>query len=176
MPDLLEAPDPWLWQAAIASPGSPVTTAPLSFTLSGVDAASPLGARLVVYLQGGSESGYTTDHHLEVRLNGSPVGDAFFSGKRPYRFDAALPAASLIEGTNTLSLVNLGDTGVTSRVFLDRFSVSYPQAPALRAGVLEGTWAEPGIAEVATTGASPIVLDTTLAAADVSRGPPLPGR
>ena len=163
MPDLLEAADPWLWQAAIASPGSPVTTAPLSFTLSGVDAASPLGARLVVSLQGGSESGYTTDHHLEVRLNGSPVGDAFFSGKRPYRFDVAVPAASLIEGTNTLSLVNLGDTGVTSRVFLDRFSVSYPQAPALRAGVLEGTWAEPGIAEVAGTGAAPIVLDTTMA-------------
>ncbi len=167
MPDLLDAPDPWLWQAAIASPGSPVTAAPLAFTLSGVDAASPLGARLVVHLQGGSESGYTTDHHLEVRLNGVPAGEAFFSGKRPFRFDVALPAASFLEGANTLTLVNLADTGVTSRVFLDRFSVSHPQAPALRAGVLEGTWGEPGIAEVATTGASPIVLDTTLAAVDV---------
>ncbi len=174
MPDLLEAPDPWLWQAAIASPGSPVTTAPLAFTLAGVDAASPLGARLVVHLQGGSESGYTTDHHLEVRLNGSPVGDAFFSGKRPYRFDVAVPVSSLLEGANTLSLVNLADTGVTSRVFLDRFSLAYPQLPSLRAGVLEGSWAEPGIAEVTGTGPSPIVLDTTLAAgADVAGSSPV---
>jgi hypothetical protein len=174
MPDLLEAPDPWLWQAAIASPGSPVTTQPLAFTLSGVDAASPLGARLVVHLQGGSESGYTTDHHLEVRLNGSPVGDAFFSGKRPYRFDVAVPVASLLEGANTLTLTNLADTGVTSRVFLDRFSVSHPQAPTLHGGVLEGTWAEPGIAEVTTTGTSPIVLDTTLAAGpDVAGSSPV---
>jgi hypothetical protein len=164
MPDLLEAPDPWLWQAAIASPGSPVTAAPLSFSLSGVDVASLTDARLVVHLQGGSESGYTTDHHLEVRLNGSPVAETSFSGKKPHRFDLAVPAASLLEGANTLTLVNLADTGVTSRVFLDRFSVSHPQAPALRGGLLEGTWAEPGVAEVAGAGPASIVLDTTPAA------------
>jgi hypothetical protein len=174
MPDLLEAPDPWLWQAAIASPGSPVTAAPLPFSLSGVDRASPDDARLVVHLQGGSESGYATDHHLELRLNGSPVGEASFSGKTPHRFDVAVSAASLLEGANTLTLTNLADTGVTSRVFLDRFSVSYPQAPALQGGLLEGTWAETGTAEVAGAGPSSIVLDTTLAAgADLAGASPV---
>ncbi len=174
MPDLLEAGDPWLWQAAIASPGSPVTAAPLPFSLSGVDRASPTEASLVVHLQGGSESGHATDHHLELRLNGSPVGETSFSGKKPHRFDVAVPAASLLEGANTLTLVNLADTGVTSRVFLDRFSVSYPQTPSLQGGLLEGTFPDPGTVEVAGAGPGTIVLDTTLAAgADVAGTSPV---
>ncbi len=136
--------------------------------------ASSEDAHLVVHLQGGSESGHTTDHHVELRLNGSPVGEAFFSGKKPHRLDVAVPVASLLEGANTLTLVNLADTGVTSRVFLDRFSLSYPQTPALQGGLLEGAWAESGTAEVAGAGPSSIVLDTTLAAgADVAGSSPV---
>ncbi len=158
MASLLDAPDIWLWQVAISGAAPPP---PLAFSIGGIDLLSPEPARLVVHLQGGSESGAAVDHHVAISLNGVPAGEASFAGMRPYVLTVAVPASSLREGMNELSLSNLGDTGVVSRVFLDRFSVSYPQVPAARNGILEGTWHEGGTAEVAGTGAAPVVLDVT---------------
>ncbi len=81
-PGLLEAPDIWLWDAMVS--GAERTQ---GFTLSGVDASSPDPARLVVYLQGGSESGTTADHHVRLSVNGGFVGEATFAGKQPYRLE-----------------------------------------------------------------------------------------
>ncbi|MCJ7829944.1 MAG: hypothetical protein MUP74_01030, partial [Desulfobacterales bacterium] len=71
----------------------------------------------------------------------------------PHLFEGTIAAASLIEGTNTLTFTNVGDTGVVSRVFLDRVEIDYPEAPALRAGRFGGEWTEEGVAEVALGGA-----------------------
>ena len=49
-------------------------------------------------------------------------------------------AVAVHEGANELSLTNVADTGVSSYVFLDRFTVSYPQTSSLASGVFEGTW------------------------------------
>jgi hypothetical protein len=65
----------------------------------------------------------------------------------------------LREGANELLLANVADTGVSSYVFLDRFTVSYPQTPALAGGILEGTWQESGTATVSGTAAA--LLDVT---------------
>jgi len=51
------------------------------FTLAGVDATSGETARLVVSLQGGSESGLTADHHLRLTVNGAEVGEATFAAR-----------------------------------------------------------------------------------------------
>jgi hypothetical protein len=64
----------------------------------------------------------------------------------------------LKEGDNELALTNVGDTGVTSLVFLDRFEVSYPQVPAARQGMFEGTWAQDGSVEVGGLSGPPVVL------------------
>ena len=96
-PGLLEAPDIWLWDGM----ASGVVRAK-GFTLSGVDGSSSQPARLVVYLQGGSESGFTTDHHVQVSVNGGFVGEATFSGKRPYSLEVSVPASLLQEGANEL--------------------------------------------------------------------------
>ncbi len=89
-------------------------------------------------LQGGSESGLTVDHHVRVSVNGVDVGEATFAGKQPYRLDALVPAGLLREGSNDLAITNVGDTGVYSLVFLDRFEVSYPQAPTVRRWSVRG--------------------------------------
>jgi hypothetical protein len=73
-----------------------------------------------------------------------------------------VPAALLREGVNELQLTNVADTGVTSYVFLDRFTLSYPQTSSLTSGVFEGTWAESGTATVSGTPAA--LLDVTGAA------------
>jgi hypothetical protein len=157
-PGLLEAEDLWLWEA-LASGATRVK----GFPLAGVEASGT--AEIDVHLQGASESGRSVDHHVSVSVNGVPVGEAQFAGMRPYRMTLSLPASLLREGANELSLTNVADTGVTSFVFLDRFSVTHPQLPSLTAGVFEGTWAEAGAASVSGVGSGVAVVDVTAGSA-----------
>ena len=153
-PGLLDAPDPWLWEAL----GSGVTRVK-SFSLTSVSSTGT--AVLDVFLQGASESGQPVDHHLSVSVNGTLVGEAQFAGKAPYRMSLSLPASLLREGANDLSLTNVADTGVSSLVFLDRFMLVHPQASLLAGGRFEGTWAEGGTAAVSGASGSLAVLDIT---------------
>ena len=166
-PGLLEAPDPWLWDALASG-----TTKAESVSLSGVATASSQPARLDVFLQGASESGNPVDHHLSVSLNGVALGEAQFAGKTPYRMSLSVPAGILREGANELSLTNVADTGVSSMVFLDRFTVAYPQASSLSSGLFEGTWAETGTATVSGTATALLDVTASLTSAPSS---PTPG-
>jgi hypothetical protein len=141
-PGLLEAPDLWLWEGLTSG-----ATRAKSFELSGVSGSGD--AELDVLLQGGSESGQASDHHVRVTLNGTLVGEAQFAGKKPYRVSLSLQASLLREGSNELQLTNVGDTGVSSLVFLDRFTLAHPQASSLAGGRFEGTWSESGTVSVA---------------------------
>ncbi len=155
-PGLLDAVDPWLWEAVASG-----ATRTLAFNLAGLDAASPVGARLEIRLQGASESGRPVDHHLRVSLNDVPVGEAHFAGKRPYLVSLELPASVAREGANQLAITNVADTGVTSLVFVDRFNLAYSQAEATRGGRFEGSWSEGGAVTVATDAAVAAVVDVT---------------
>ena len=157
-PGLLEAEDVWLWEALPSG-----ASRSKSFALSNVLGSGE--ASLEVRLQGASESGNPVDHHLSVALNGVPVGEARFAGARPHRMSLGLPASLLREGTNELSLTNVGDTGVASLVFLDAFSIVHAQNPALVSGAFEGTWAEPGSVTLAGASGPVAVLDVTSGAA-----------
>ena len=158
-PGLLEAPELWLWEGLASG-----ATRAKSFSLSGVDAASSQSAELEVFLQGASESGNPIDHHVSVSLNGVPVGEAQFAGKKPYRMSLSVPASLLREGANELQLTNVADTGVSSFVFLDRFTFAHPQLSSLAGGRFEGVWPESGSVSVSGLGAVSgpvVVLDVT---------------
>jgi len=155
-PGLLDAPDPWVWESLPSG-----TTRVRSFSLTGVEGAASGTAKLDVFLQGASESGQAVDHHVSLSLSGVLVGEAQFAGKKPYRVSLSVPVSLLREGTNDLSLTNVADTGVASFAFLDRFSLAYPQASSLAAGVFEGTWAESGTASVSGVSGALAVLDVT---------------
>ena len=153
-PGLLDAQDPWLWEALVSG-----TTRVKALALSGVFAVGT--AELDVFLQGASESGLPVDHHVSVSLNGTLVGEARFAGKIPYRISLSLPASLLHEGANDLSLTNVADTGVSSLVFLDRVTLAHPQTSALAGGRFEGTWPEGGTASVSGASGGVFVLDVT---------------
>ena len=140
---LLDAEDRWLWKNLLS--GSTKTKA---FDLAGVDATSAQPARLSVLLQGGSDAEGVVDHHVRVSVNGVFVGEAVFDAKRPHRFGAAFASSILLEGANQLSVENVGDTGVYSLVFLDHFTIDYPQTSTLRGGRFEGVWDTSGVAEI----------------------------
>ena len=160
-PGLLEAPELWLWEGLASG-----MTSAKSFSLTGVNAASSQAAVLEVFLQGASESGNAIDHHVSVSLNGTLVGETQFAGKTAYRMSLAVPVSLLHEGANELSLTNVADTGVSSYVFLDRFTVAYAQVSSLASGVFEGTWADSGTATVSGTAAA--LLDVTASPASGS--------
>jgi hypothetical protein len=155
-PGLLEARDPWLWEAVVSG-----ATRTLPFALVGVDASGPATAALDVELQGASESGSPLDHHVSASVNGVLVGETRFAGKSPRRMSLSVPAGLLREGENELALTNVADTGVSSLVFVDRFTVSAPRVAALVGGSFEATWAERGVASVVGASGTSIVLDVT---------------
>jgi hypothetical protein len=114
---------------------------------------------------------------VEVRLNGAYVGETIFDGKRPQHFGVDVAASVFHEGANELTVTNVGDTGVYSLVFLDRFEVDYPQASELRGGVFVGEWSEGGTAQVAVPAAagspvSPVVTTALSPSLRASEAPP----
>jgi CSLREA domain-containing protein len=150
---LLEAEDPWLWDAVFGGQGRS-----FDFALSGLDPGA--AGQLSLFLQGGSDAEEVVDHHLRISVNGSFVAETRFDGKSPYALQADVAAGVLREGANTLTVENVGDTGVQSLVFVDRFTVDFPQSATLRGGLFEGAWPDSGVATVA--GASwPIALDVS---------------
>jgi hypothetical protein len=162
-PGLLEASDVWLWEA-LPSPSARTT----AVRLEGIDPSASSG-RVVVFLQGASESGSAADHHVRVQVNGVAVGEATLAGKRPFRLEAEVPAGLLREGSNDLLVENVGDTGVASLVFLDRWEVLPPRKPKASEGVFRGQWTHSGTVEVLGLEGPATVLDVT-----EGRGEPSP--
>ncbi len=152
-PGLLEAPDPWLWDVLVSP-----STRSYPFTLSQLSPGSS-PARLEVRLQGASDFAANPDHHVRVAVNGQVVGEASWDGQTPQLVEAEVPRGILVEGTNSLSLENVGDTAATySMVFLDKFSLSYPRLLRGEDGRLSGTFAVSGSAEVADIGGAFVVV------------------
>ncbi|HYN01795.1 MAG TPA: C25 family cysteine peptidase [Vicinamibacteria bacterium] len=157
-PDVLDIEDLWQWESLASGVSK---TKP--FALDGLDPSSPETARLVVYLQGGSDAVSVVDHHVQVFVNGALVAEESFDGAVPHRMEADVPV-SLLAVANELRVLNVGDTGVSSRVFLDRFEVLYPQVGAARSGVFDGVFSAAGTAEVAGIASPTALLDVTAGA------------
>ena len=103
------------------------------------------------------------DHHVQLFLNGALVAEETFDGAVPHRLEADVPV-SLLAAANELRVTNVGDTGVSSRVFLDRFDVLYPQVTAARSGAFDGVFSVSGTAEIAGIASPAALLDLTAGA------------
>ena len=155
-PDVLDIEDLWQWESMLGG-----ASQSKAFALDGLDEASPETARVVVYLQGGSDAEPVVDHHVRVSVNGVLVGEESFDGAVPHRVESEVPVSLLRSDANELVVLNVGDTGVSSRVFLDRFEVLYPQVGAGRAGAFDGVFSKAGTAEVASLVSAAAVVDVT---------------
>ena len=81
---------------------------------------------------------------MSVSLNGMLAGEAQFAGKPPYRMSLSVPPSLLREGQNELSLTNVAERECRRCVFLDRFTLSYPQVSSFASGVFEAAGARAG--------------------------------
>ena len=115
--------DFWCWDYVFA--GSP-TIGTKSFTVRAAGVSGTGLASLKVRLHGGTDTAAALDHHVLVAWNGVTVGEARWDGTAPHEMTIPVPATSIVQGDNTLTLTGLLDTGVAySVVYLDSFDLSY---------------------------------------------------
>jgi hypothetical protein len=149
---LLDAPDLWLWDLLFAHQSK-------SFSFD-ASALAPGASTLTVWLQGASDFEPDPDHHLRVFVNGTLVEELSWDGKEARRVEIGLAPGLLRDGTNDLSLENVGDTEAAySMVMLDRFAVQYPRVARAVEGRLEGRWSASGAAEAFGLAPGAHVLD-----------------
>ncbi len=146
-----------------------------TFSLEGVDLDAGTTAHLEVYLQGGSDAAGVVDHHVELSLNGILVGETHFDGMKPFLYEADVPVSQLrdfgLSGTlNELSIKNLGDTGVYSRVLLDKVALVYPQRSQAVAGRFDGAFTQGGTASLAGLDSLPALVAVRPDGVDWVRG------
>ena len=155
-PDVLDIEDLWQWESLASGVSK---TKP--FALEASTRSSPETARLVVYLQGGSDAVSVVDHHVQVLAERGPRGREDLRRRRALTASRPTSPSRSSRATNELTVTNVGDTGVSSRVFLDRFELLYPQIGAARAGAFDGVFSSAGTAEVAGIASPAALLDVT---------------
>ncbi len=117
--------DPWFEQQILAYT-SPVQG---TFGIDVRDLDSAGGGQLTIGLWGSTDWPASPDHHVLIRWNGNPVGEAWFDGIVDQPIQVALSAGQIREGRNDVEVVVPGDSGVAYElVVVDKYSVSYPRA------------------------------------------------
>ncbi|MDG4550411.1 MAG: C25 family cysteine peptidase [Candidatus Contendobacter sp.] len=76
-------------------------------------------------------------HHLDIGLNGTPLGSAVFKGIEAHSTQVDVPTGVLRQGDNQLTLTLPGDAGDPwDIVDVDRYSLTYPRAFVARNDLL----------------------------------------
>jgi hypothetical protein len=110
--------DPWVGDRLLAP-----AELSLAVTLS-QPTADP--ARLAIALWSASEAAVAPDHRLRLALNDRFLAEETWDGRGRRHFVLPLPAGTLREGSNTLTLTAPGDTGAPAElVYLDRVVITY---------------------------------------------------
>ena len=153
--------DFWAWDYLYAGyDGLDVKT----FAIRADGVAGYGAASLTVHLMGGSDSAPGDDHHVQILLNGRPVGEARWDGLRPFDIEFPLATGSVLEGTNVVELRAALGAGVPeSLLYVDSFDLSVERRYEAVDDALSFT-AAPG-SEVAVSGFTRpevMVFDVTL--------------
>ncbi len=115
--------DYWMWDYIVAGDsGNGSKTFPVSLNA----VAQEGNATLKISLQGATDTGSTTDHHVQVFLNGNVIGEATWGGASAYEMVCDFDQSLLNEGENSIEVTGLLDTGVPYSIFyVDSFDVTY---------------------------------------------------
>jgi hypothetical protein len=124
------SPDPesdyWYWE--FLQGGDP-TYGHRTFTIDAPGFAGKGEGSLAVSLQGGTASGVTGEHRVQVSLNGTPLGETSWTGITAQRETFAIPSGTLLESGNQVEVTALtGDGAPYSILYVDSFDLTYPRA------------------------------------------------
>lgn len=93
-------------------------------------------AQLTVKLLGGSSESPTPDHHVQVSLDGVPLGEAAWDGFDAHAALFEVPGDALQAGSHTLGLSLPGATGAVDVVWFDGVEVRFDSSLEARSGRL----------------------------------------
>jgi hypothetical protein len=146
--------DLWLWDVLLA----PVAKT-YPFAVSELASSGAESARLLVRLVGTTDVFDGVDHDVRLRVNGVPVAEASWDGKRALDVKAEIPPGVLFGGENVFEVENVGTDAAYSMVMLDWFEVRYPRRAIAIEGRLRGAWSKSGVAELHGMGTSVVILE-----------------
>jgi hypothetical protein len=112
--------DYWMWDYISSGTGGK------SFNFYAPGAAAPGTASLTVYLQGSTDTTANPDHHVNVSLNGTWIGESQWNGKNPHQFTVSFDQSLIIDGPNAVEIAGILDNGVPYSIFyVDSFDLDY---------------------------------------------------
>ncbi|MFO0679909.1 MAG: C25 family cysteine peptidase [Polyangiaceae bacterium] len=128
---LVVAPDPeadyWFWEYAVG--GDPELGSRTFKVKVPALASATAPGRLAVNLNGATSTGVTDEHHVEVSVNGTVLGDAHWTGFGNLLASFTVPGGILKDGDNDVTVKALRDPGVShSIVYIDSFDLDFDQA------------------------------------------------
>ncbi len=121
--------DHWFWGGKLTAPASRnyVLTLPNISTTAGT-------ATVRLRLKGRTDVFDNPDHHTRLYLNGVEIDDQWWNGFSVYDHQVVVPHAYLDEGSNTLRVRGVGDTGAVA----DQFYINWIELDYWGAYVAEG--------------------------------------
>ena len=139
--------DFWMWDYFFSNtPGYDIK----SFVVSTPDVQpGPGNAAMTLFLQGASVDSIAPNHNIEVRLNGSKLGDVWsWNGDEALELPLTFARSLLSDGDNTIEISALAAPGLEYDVFyLDAIDVSYRRMLIAESDRLEAV-VESGVIEV----------------------------
>lgn len=117
-----EGQDHYFWGDKLSAPASE------SYSLSLNNISNTTGTATVrVRLKGRTDVESTNpDHHTIIYLNNNKIDDQQWDGQSIYDHEVSISPSYLIEGTNTVKVEAVGDTGASvDQVFVDWIEVDY---------------------------------------------------
>jgi len=115
--------DFWLWDYVVSGAGG---LSSRSFTIGTDDPAPDGTARLTVRLKGGSSTGASPEHHAEIALNGTVIGQGRWDGTDSCTLTFGFAQSLLNGGSNTIAVTGILDTGAPYSIFyINSFDLAY---------------------------------------------------
>jgi len=116
-----EGRDHWFWGNRIYAPSSNSYTVVLNNISS-----SASDAIVRVSLQGRTSTTINPDHHTRIYLNGYLIDNQYWDGQIQFLHEVTVPHFYLVNGTNTIRLESVGDTGApVDIIHMDWFEIDF---------------------------------------------------
>ena len=113
--------DHWFWGTKLTAPASQDYT----LTLNHVSTTATT-ATVRVRLKGRTDTSTNPDHHTRIYLNGAQIDDQRWDGQISYDHQAIVSHALLNEGSNTVTVEGVGDTGASvDQIFVNWIEIAY---------------------------------------------------
>lgn len=114
-----EGKDHWFWERINAG-----ETKSYSFNLNR-PASTVIPGILKVIVFGRTSISQYPDHHIKLYLNDNYLGEGYFDGHTEYECLVNVDQSLLNQGSNTLQVELVNDTGSPNSIYLNYFSVEY---------------------------------------------------